>query len=219
MRLNINLATQPYQDLRAFLFRWVLGIVAVAVITLALLWAAVSTTISWHKTKSHADEYRAKIAQLDAEQASAKALLDRPENRATRDKSTFINRLISRKAFSWTEVLTDLESILPSGIQVVGITPQISDEGELQLRVAAAGPSRERAIELISRMEASSHFRNAMLMNDVAEQNSDSRNPGPPTYRFDIAANYVPSYQRTTAAQHTPELAHKAELAQKKGGR
>ena len=42
MRLNVNLATQPYQDVKRFLTRWVPMIGLVALLTAVLVYLAVS---------------------------------------------------------------------------------------------------------------------------------------------------------------------------------
>lgn len=206
MRLNINLATQPYQDVRRFVFRWGFAVAALAIVTAAMLWMAIGATVSWRKSTAQANHFRAEIARCDREEAQANATLNLPENRATRDKSTFINTLIARKAFSWTEVLMDLERILPSGIQVTAIQPAINDNGQLEIRLTAAGPSRERAIDLVSRMESSPHFRNAMIRSDAVAQAQDQNNPQV-TYRFDITAMYVPSYERPAVSEAKPLVA------------
>ncbi len=200
MQLNINLATQPYQDVRRFLFRWGFAVAALAIVTAAMLWIAIGATISWRKSSAQANHFREEIAKCDRQEAQANATLNLPENRATRDKSAFINTLIARKAFSWTEVLMDLERILPSGIQVTAIQPAVNDSGQLEIRLTASGPSRDRAVDLVSRMESSPHFRNAMIRNDTVAQTQDPTHPQV-MYRFDIAAIYVPSYERPTTAQ------------------
>jgi len=41
MRLNINLATRPYEDAREFWSRWGLGVGALGVVTLILIGLAV----------------------------------------------------------------------------------------------------------------------------------------------------------------------------------
>jgi type IV pilus assembly protein PilN len=214
MRLNINLATQPYQDVRRILFRWGIALALLGISTGVLLWAAISATISWRNTSRQTNYYRAEIAKCDRKAEQAKALLDRPENRVTRDRSQFINALIAQKAFSWTEVLMVLENkdILPPGIHIVGIVPDINDDGQLELRMSAAGQSRERAVELIRNMEKSPAFQNVILRNDTTVE-SGADNAKQLSYRFDISAIYVPPYERkmqdTTAAA----------VAETKGGR
>ncbi|MGB7863828.1 MAG: hypothetical protein WCF74_10605, partial [Candidatus Sulfotelmatobacter sp.] len=65
MRLDINLASQPYEDARQFWLRWGTALAAVSILTLAL----VATTISgWYAARrDHARiaELKAGIAQRD----------------------------------------------------------------------------------------------------------------------------------------------------------
>jgi len=213
MRLNINLATQPYQDVRRAFFRWGLGTAVVTVLTGVLLWMAISSLAAWRHTTRQMNEYRAKIAACDRDRSSAEAMLNRPANRSTRDESLFINTLIARKAFSWTEVLSDLERIMPSGIHIVGIVPTIKDDNQLELKLAAAGSSREKAIDLIRRMEDSPHFSNVLLRSDVAEEKQSQPNGRADTnYHFEIVAFYVPSYQRQASD-------HPVAISQEQGGK
>src|SRR5215467_9154417 len=100
MRLDINLASQPYEDARQFWMRWGTALGIVGALTLVLL---TMTITSWfnarrdHKTMS--DE-RALIAQRDQVRANAERILNLPDNRTTRDESQVLNQLIERKGFS-----------------------------------------------------------------------------------------------------------------------
>ena len=60
MRLNINLATKPYQDVRRILMRWGGLVLLLAVATVALAWTAVS---SWRESR----DVNQKIAVLETE--------------------------------------------------------------------------------------------------------------------------------------------------------
>lgn len=193
MRLDINLATQPYQDVRRFLFRWGIAVAVLAFLSAILVYAAVSATVSWRSITRQENELRTQIAERDRTRSSAEAFLNRPENRSTRDQSRFINGLIARKAFSWTQVLSDLEQIVPAGLQVTAIRPEISENNQLQLRLTVAGQSRERAIDLVRRLEESRHFRNAEMVNETAPSgNAGAAETG---FRFEISATYVPPFE------------------------
>lgn len=195
MRLNINLATQPYQDVRRFLFRWGIAVAVLALVSAVLVYAAVSATISWRSLTRQENELRARIAERDRVRSSAESFLNRPENRSTRDQSQFINALIARKAFSWTQVLSDLEHIVPAGLQVTAIHPEVSEDNQLQLRLTVAGQSRERAIDLVRRLEESQHFRNAEVVNEAAPGVGGQTESG---FRFEISATYVPAFELAT---------------------
>ena len=69
----------------------------------------------------------------------------------------FLNALYQRKSFSWTAVLMDLEQVLPSGLQVTSIDPQISATGQVNIRMRVSGP-RERSVQLVRNLEGSRRF-------------------------------------------------------------
>src|SRR5258708_29187700 len=114
MRLEFNLASQPYKDARQFVLRWGTAVVVASILTLMLL---VSTIPGWYNARrdhQQISELRAQIAQRDQKRQEAEEFLSRAENRTTRDQSQFINQLIERKSFSWTRVLEDLEKVMPT---------------------------------------------------------------------------------------------------------
>lgn len=169
MRLDINLATRPYEDARQFWMRWGLGVGALAALTLfLLLW----TVREWR----HAGRDRQEIARLetqirerDDERAQAQAFLDQAANRSTRDQSQFLNGLIQRKAFSWTRVFEDLEQVMPSNLHVVSLRPELNEQGQVELNMKVLGDTREAAVDLVHRMEGSKHFQSAQLVSENQE--------------------------------------------------
>ena len=187
MRLDINLASQPYEDARQFWLRWGTALAAVSILTLAL----VATTISgWYAARrDHARiaELKVSIAQRDRKRAEAEQFLNRPENRSTRDQSQFLNELIARKSFSWTRVLEDLEKVMPARVHLVSIHPELDEENQLKLKMSIAGDSRDRALELARRMEDSRRFAGTHI---ETESFSPSSNGDP--FKFNIVATYVP---------------------------
>ena len=104
MRLDINLASQPYEDARQFWIRWGSGVALIAILTLALLAETVLGLLYAHKDQQTVAKYKALIAERDRERSSAEAVLNKPENRTTRDRSRFLNEHIERKAFYGTQV-------------------------------------------------------------------------------------------------------------------
>jgi type IV pilus assembly protein PilN len=158
MRLNINLASQPYEDSRQFWIRWGTGLAAASILTLALL--AITIT-GWRAARhDHAKiaDLKADIAQRDRIRQQAENFLNLPANRITRDQSQFLNQLIERKSFSWTRVLEDLEKVMPARVHVVSINPELDDDNQLKLKMVVGGDSRDKALDLARRMEESRHF-------------------------------------------------------------
>jgi type IV pilus assembly protein PilN len=202
MRLNINLATQPYEDARRFWFRWGGALVALGVLTIGLLYFTFLGWLGARKDRALIRQYQQQIAARDKEKADAQALMNLPQNASTRDRSQFLNDLFYRKAFSWTRVFEDLEQVMPPRVHVVSIHPELASNNELVIKLVVAGDSRDRALELVRKMEASKHFQQTEIQQESAESGNSS-NPGD-TVRFDISALYIPEFGVQTAQGGAP---------------
>lgn len=202
MRLDINLASQPYEDARQFWMRWGTAAIAVAFLTLMLLTITARGWVYARQDRRAMAETRALIADRDRIRADAEAFLNRPENRNTRDTSQFLNELIERKAFSWTRVLENLEMVMPARVHLVGINPQLNEDNQLGLKMTVAGDSRERAIELAKHMEESGRFAET----NITGERSTQSNTGD-TEQVDIVAIYIPEplAASTAALKAKPE--------------
>jgi len=166
MRLDINLATRPYEDAREFWASWGLAVGLLAALTLALLIFAVRGWTNAGRDRHNMAQLQQQIGELDQERTADQAVLDRPVNRSTRDQSQFLNGLIQRKAFSWTRVFEDLEQVMPPNLHVVSLRPELNDQNQMQLDMKVAADTRAAAVELVHRMEGSKHFQGTELVSE-----------------------------------------------------
>jgi type IV pilus assembly protein PilN len=187
MRLDINLASQPYEDARQFWLRWGPAMAGMGTLTLLLLTLAVTGWFTARRDRATIAQTRAGIADRDAIRKQAEEFLNRPENRTTRDESQALNQLIERKSFSWTRVLEDLEKVMPARVHLVSINPDLDDENQLALKMVVAGDSRDKAIELAQRMEESRRFAQTIITSESNMQTNTSDRE-----QFNIAAIYIP---------------------------
>ncbi|HUA14042.1 MAG TPA: hypothetical protein VMG31_02000 [Verrucomicrobiae bacterium] len=209
MRLDINLASRPYEDARQFWMRWGAAVGGVGLLTLVLLTVTVTGWLNARRDRNAMEEKRTLIAQRDQIRQNAEEFLNRPENRDTRDTSQFLNELIERKAFSWTRVLESLETVMPARVHVVSISPHLDDDNQLALKMTVAGVSRDKAIELAKRMEDSRRFAETTITGETFAQTTTGDNE-----RFDITAIYIPEPIAAAAepkAEPKKEAPHKAD--------
>lgn len=194
MRVDINLASQPYEDARQFWLRWGGGLVALGILTLLLLVMTVNGWIAARKDRQLIRQYEAQSAARDKEKADAQALLNLPQNSTTRDRSQFLNDLFQRKAFSWTKAFEDLEQVMPPRLHVVSIHPELAPGNELEIKLIVAGDSRDHALDLVSKMEASKHFHETY----IDEESTNLSGASGDTVQFHITALYVPDIGNAT---------------------
>lgn len=189
MRLNINLATKPYQDIRRILLQWGGLVLLLAVCTVGLVWTAISSWRQSREVNAKIVTLKSEIATLDRQRSDAIAVLRSPQNKSVVETSAFMNGLIARKSFSWTRVFMQLEQIMPPKLHVVSIAPQLQPKtNTVEVHLTVAGTSREAALELVKRLEQSPSFRNARISEEgeVREKNSID------TVKFQVVALYVP---------------------------
>jgi Tfp pilus assembly protein PilN len=196
MRLDINLASQPYEDARQFWMRWGTAVGAVALLTLILLTLDITGWVNARRDRAAIAEKEAMIADRDQLRAAAERTLNLPQNRTTRDESQFLNALIERKAFSWTQVLESLEKVMPPRVHLISISPELDEENQLGLKMAVGGDSRDRALELARRMEESHRFAQTQVTSEAFQQS----NNGGDNELFDMEAVYIPEPRMEAAA-------------------
>jgi Tfp pilus assembly protein PilN len=207
MRLDINLASQPYEDARQFWTRWGTAVGAVALLTLVLLTLDVTGWVNARRDRAAIAEKEAMIADRDRLRADAERILNLPQNRTTRDESQFLNELIERKAFSWTRVLESLEKVMPPRVHLIAISPELDEDNRLGLKMSVAGDSRDRALELARRMEESKRFAQTEVTAEHFLQSNTGDNE-----QFDMEAFYIPE---PPPAASVPAKTEKTEVKSK----
>ncbi len=187
MRIEINLARQPYEDVRRFLTTWGRVLLVLGLVTLGLMAYLAQSWVRSGPVRAEMAELRRQIAALETERRAAEAVAGQEQNRQVRDRARFVNGLIARKAFSWTKALAALEKIVPRQVQVVSVQPELNSMQQLEIRLVVATSSRQHALELVRSLEASQRFRRAQVSAESTETAE-----GASDVEFEIVALYVP---------------------------
>jgi type IV pilus assembly protein PilN len=201
MRIDINLASQPYQDSRRFWTYWGTGLGLLGLTTALLVFLAVTGFIRAGRDREQMAKLESEIKAYDQEKSQSEAVLNQPQNRTMREQSRFLNDLFQRKAFSWTRVFEDLERVMPAHLHVVSIHPDVSADNNAQIKLLVGGDSREQALDLVRKMEGSKRFKQTRIDTikfATEEQRTTDR------VQFDIVTSYVPSAapEETSGGMH-----------------
>jgi Tfp pilus assembly protein PilN len=211
MRTTINLATQPYEDARQFLIQWSLLLGALVLLAGALTYGVITRWHNYREMTSNVSREKQVLAEFDSKQAQDLAILNKSSNQDVRERSDFINGLIRTKQVSWTRIFTHLEKMMPPHLRVLSVTPKL-DQDQFIITLQLGGDSRERAAELVRRMEQSRAFRNARFVTEVDTGGPAGSAGQSDPYRYQVEAEYVPENEMpesplsttpaTTAANH-----------------
>jgi len=158
MRIPINLASQPLENLRP---------VRTAVIAATLI-ALVLGAVLLNRELRNRNEFRSLIQQqadlelalrdLGSQQEELEAALSTTEAQLVRERSGFMNSLILRKSISWTQLFMDLEETLPARARVTAIHPRLNAAEDVDLELTISAASIEPLVEFLKNLESSSEF-------------------------------------------------------------
>lgn len=201
MRIDINLASQQYEDSRQFWTYWGTGLALLSLLTALLMFLTVTRFVHAGHDRVRIAALKDTIAKYDLEKTQAEAKMNQPDNRILREQSRFLNALFQKKAFSWTKVFEDLERVMPAHLHVISISPGTTEYNSLELRLEVGGDSHEQALDLIRKMENSNHFRQTRIETEkVADQQNGGGGNGGDRVQFEIDALYTPSADNNTVS-------------------
>jgi Tfp pilus assembly protein PilN len=191
MRLNINLASQKYEDVQQFYRRWGMAIGFTAVLTLLLIVLVLVNYSSTSKSNAHIKELQNDIASLQKERADAEVVSNRPENHDVNEEKNYWNRQINRRQLSWTQLFNDLQRIMPARAYLSSVHPEITQDNRLRLTLIIKGDTHENGLELVQKMEKSERFRGTQAPQINSEQVEKNEKTGAQLYKFDIVTYYT----------------------------
>jgi len=213
MRVNVNLASQPYEVAQSYRRQMTLVISGLGILAVLLLGYIFYQRQHSRSIVRQTNAVRWQMHNLENEEAQAHAILNKPANRVIADQSDFLNQLFARKSLSWTRVFTEMEKIVPAGLHVVSMKPEYTKSNDLVLHVIVATDSRDRAVELVRNMEKSTHLRQAEIVAETVTTSSSDQAAGGGSIQFDIAATYVPGAPDKDDAQAAADKSATAENA------
>jgi type IV pilus assembly protein PilN len=209
MKIAVNLASRPYIDLRSIYSRLQTWIVILAVLGGALWYLYRNEAGQAQTARAHVAGVENHVRDLQDEQQKYRKMMQEPKDAAILEQSSFLNGLFQRKAFSWTATMTDLETVLPTGVQVLSIDPIVAQDGRVIIRLRVTG-ERARALELVRNLERSRHFASPRLATESLATTQGGQGvvqnvSGPAAVNFDILADYRPLPLKPGNEEDQPE--------------
>lgn len=137
MKITLNLASRPFTDLTDIYkrLRMAMGILALAAIALGLLLHFVMQQDQRAYQRTHLIDDA--LTQMGGERQGYESLMQQPSNAKVLLQTEALNGLFDEKAFSWTLVMKDLETVLPDPVQVTEIEPVRTKDGQVILHQSA----------------------------------------------------------------------------------
>ncbi|MDP1572294.1 MAG: hypothetical protein Q8L86_20025 [Vicinamibacterales bacterium] len=166
--LRTNLSTRPFYNQRAV--RAVLTAVAVAALGLTAFNATriVTLTSAQRALAAEATMAESRARELRAESQRLRAAVDQADIQIVQMAASEANRLIDRRAFSWTALFNHFEATLPADVRIASVTPTIDTEGRLMIAVSVISRGIKDLDAFIRSLEATGAFRAVLTRQEEA---------------------------------------------------
>jgi Tfp pilus assembly protein PilN len=168
MKLRTNLASRPFYNVRAV--HVTIGAFALVVLALTAFNVVqlVRLTSSQGTLGARAAEAEREAQRLRGEATRIRTQINQKELEAVATAAREANSIIDRRAFSWTELLTQLEATLPDDVRITTVRPRL-DKDIFKVGVIAEARRAEDVASFIEALEKTGAFRNVVPL----EQHTD----------------------------------------------
>lgn len=188
---GMNLASEPFRKERARNATYA----AICVVLICSLFTLTGMVL--HERADAADirkrieSERVQLQALQRQQAQFSNVLAKPQNADVFSTNVFLNELIARRSVSWTKVFEDLKTVVPGNMRVEVIRlPQLGAQevggiNHVQLDMIVGADRPEAVIELLKRLESSTLFGAASVVNQTPPTQND------PLYKYRVMVAYA----------------------------
>lgn len=182
--LHLNLASRPYRDYRPVYA----VVVAMSLIAAFLMLNNVET---YYRYTRETQSTRAKIATIEAQTQQERQREQSVQQRIKgldlgrlSAQTKFVNAKLAERAFSWSTLLDELESVLADDVRLLSVAPRFDGDGTISLSLEFLSKSADGMIKTINRMHADPQFRNPFpsSQSKLAEGG----------YSFSLTVQYLP---------------------------
>ena len=168
--LNLNLATHPLRNKRAF--TWMAGLLSVCLVV--ILGLAAFYFLRYHSLRVEAGEKLAGVREaIVIAEEEDRQFAEKIRNVPPEDKLAVevLNSLIFKKSFSWVDSFSKLEEALPATSYLASLAPNFREDSSLEMKLKVVSQTLDDHIALITNL-------NALKFSSIMVQNEDKNERG-----------------------------------------
>lgn len=181
--LHLNLAARPYRDYRPVY-------AAVVVVSLLVAFLMLNNIDTYYRYIHATRNTRTKIAEIESQTREERERADMVERRLRGldlklldDQTRFVNAKLRERAFSWSVLLDQLETILPRDSRILNIAPSVDSEGAVTLNMNFESKVGDGMITILNNMHADPQFANPFPTSETVANG---------VYQFGINVKFYP---------------------------
>jgi type IV pilus assembly protein PilN len=181
--IHLNLASRPYRDYRPVYA----AVVVLSVLTALLMLENIDT---YYRYKHETRGTSAKIEKIEADTQQERQREEIAQQRLKgldlarlSAQTKYVNAQLSQRAFSWSTLLDELESVLADDVRILSISPGFTETRDVRLSVTFQTKSADGMLTTINQMNADPQFKDPFPSNETQVEGG---------YQFNLNVLYTP---------------------------
>ncbi len=162
-RYQLNLANRPFPRYRATNVLLTAILLLIAAFSLWQVLGFLDYTEEVAALGGTEQEVRVDWEYLGGRVDELRQQLNRPEAVAQMQEIRFLNQVVERKSFSWSSLLSVIEDVIPRGVYLTALEPQIDDRGRIRIAMEARGRSVAEISTFIAGLEQTPVFKDVAV--------------------------------------------------------
>jgi len=160
---DLNLSTRPFPAYRLINLILLVAFIAVAAVSAWQVYGFMHYSGLSAGIRQQEQDARIEAEELTRRRSQLETQMSTPAAAARLSEIGYLNKLISRKAFSWTQVFATLEKLTPPNVRLASIRPEFADNGPIVMRMNVRGQNIAAVSEFIDALEKSDAFEGVVV--------------------------------------------------------
>ena len=162
-RYHLNLTTRPFPSYRTTNVLLTAILVLIVAFSLWQVLGFLDYTERVAELRGTEQEVRVDWDYLGGRVDDLQQQLSRPEALAQMEETRFLNQVVERKSFSWSRLLSVIEDVIPRGVYLTTLEPQIDSSGRIRIEMEARGRSVADISTFIAGLEQTPVFKDVAV--------------------------------------------------------
>ena len=191
-RYHLDLTTRPFPSYKTTNVLLTATLVLIVAFSLWQVLGFLDYTERVAELRETEQEIRVDWDYLGGRVDNLQQQLTRPEALAQMEQTRFLNQVVERKSFSWSRLLSVIEDVIPRGVYLTALEPQIDNRGRIRIEMDARGRTVADISTFIAGLEQTPVFKDVTVF--VEERNLEN---GLAEISVSMDAEYVPQEIRS----------------------
>ncbi len=149
--IRLNLATRPLRNRRFYRTAFAAAAIVLAGLAALAVFLGVKFGLAHGRARTEVAGLESRLVKAGAETSRFKAAAAAAA-RSDKEKVDLVNAVIMRKSFSWTTLLSELESALPESSYITSLAPSFAGESAVDLKIKVVSQSLDDLLALVDRL-------------------------------------------------------------------